>query len=266
MIEIKKKIAPLFISIGAIVIFIAPLIHIDFPKKTRRIFLIEKSISKEKESFKLEYNNLKEDLKKGVIDHKSYVYRINQLIDCNNVKSIELKKKLENEIDKNRVFGFRSLRVFLIGFGIRLPYLLFSTAILFFYKYSYRKLKRNYYLKISIILLYNISFLISFYMIIWFLIPRKDFSLQFYHLLIIIISILSTIFSIYLIKSMYRSFNKSKNNIQKLIRFILSNRKEYILDIATRVNLNVVEKREIKKKLKNYDEQLFDLLKDVDND
>lgn len=264
--EIKKVLIAILIIIGAVTIFIAPLLHIKFPKTPEYLARFKDKINLFEEQKDTELCDLKEKYIQGLITPKEYIEQTEQFQIDRQVKSSLLEYQIENLIDDNRVFGFRNTRIFLIGFGIRLPYILFSTIILFFFLYSRDRLKSNRYLYRSVQILYTISFLISFYMTIWFLLPR-DISLTWYHILIGTLSVLSTVFSIFIVKYY---FDKKSDfiltyKIKELIHFITKSRKT-TLDIAIKASeANPNLKKEISNKLFKYDQELNKTMEKVAN-
>ncbi|WP_234859286.1 hypothetical protein [Aquimarina aquimarini] len=265
MIGNKKVFIPIFIVIGAIIIFIAPLLHINFPKKPEAVKLFEKKI----DDFNLLEDNklcqLKGKLEVNKITYLEYIEQRESLDIDRSARTDLLNFQLKQIVNNHRVFGFRTLRVFLIGFGIRLPYILFSFIILFFFLYSRDKLKTNIYLYRSVVILYTISFLISFYMTIWFVLPQ-DLPVTAYHILIATLTILSSWSSIYLVKYYYDReivFVLSLK-IKELIHFITTSRRTYVLDFAVKASqANPDLKEDIKLKLGEYDEQLEVTMKKV---
>lgn len=262
--ETKKVLISILITIGAVIIFTAPLLHIKFPKTPEYQARFKDKINLFSEKKDKELCNLKEKYIQGLITPKEYIERTDLLQIDRQVQLGMLEYQLRNLIDENRIFGFRSTRIFLIGFGIRLPYILFSTIILFFFLYSRDRLKNNKYLYRSVQLLYTISFLISFYMTIWFLLPR-DMSVTWYHILIGTLSILSTAFSIFIVKYY---FNKKSDfiltyKVKELIRFITKSRKT-TLDIAITASVAHPKlRKDISNKLSKYDDELNETMEKV---
>lgn len=261
MIETKKTFISFIIILGAVIIFTAPLLHITFPKKPGYQVRFEDKIDKFNVDKDAELCNLKEELAQGMIAPRDYIKQVELFLIDREVEATLLDYQLENLIDENRIFGFKNMRIFLIGFGIRLPYLLFSTLIFFFFLYSKDKLKTNIYLYNAVRFLYSISYLISFYMTIWFLLPR-DLPVTAYHILIGCLAILSTICSIFLIKYYYsrKTDFLLSFKVKELVRFITSSRK-YVLDFAVKASqANPNLKNDIKTKLGEFDEELTETM------
>ncbi|WP_281991556.1 hypothetical protein [Aquimarina aggregata] len=264
--ETKKIIISFFILVGAVIIFTAPLLHIGFPKTPDYQKRFEDKIDSFNEIKDAELCDLKEALSQKKISPLDYIEEIELFGVNRRVETDLLNYQLDNLIDNNRVFGFRSMRIFLIGFGIRLPYILFSFVILFFFLYSKKKLKTSIYLYRGVVVLYSISFFISFYLIIWFLLPR-DLPITAYHFLIGILALLGSILSIYFSKYY---FNRRSNlilsfKIKELLHFINTSR-SYVLDFAIKaLQANPDLKKDIRNKIGEYDEELEQTMMKVAN-
>ncbi|WP_299242990.1 hypothetical protein [uncultured Aquimarina sp.] len=263
--ETKNLILPIFILLGAVIIFTAPLLHIYFPKKQNNQIEFEAKINDFNEEKDLALCDLKRQFETDQISSYEYINLLEAFQIDKDVENDLLDYELDKIVDNNRVFGFRSLRVFLIGFGIRLPYILFSAIILFFVLYSREKLKKNIYLYNAVRFLYSIAFLISFYMTIWFLLPR-DLPVTAYHILIGFLATLSSVCSIFLLKYYYSrktDFHLSLK-VRELVRFITQLRKTYVLDFAvkaTQADPNL--KNDIKVKLGEFEEELQETMMKV---
>lgn len=246
-----------------IVINIAPFIHIDFPKKSNEVIRIEQKISDFKSQSNLDLEKIRKQYDIKNITAEKYIEQLDSLTEIHSSTLLSLKSELKTTIDTNRVFGFRSIRTFLIGFGIRLPYLFFSFSILSLFLYSRNKLSQNKNLFIAVKILYNSSFLISFYLLAWFIIPRQDYSPKAYYLMIGLISITSSFISIYLTKHYLDFINRLKRKIQTLISFIKNNRNKY-LELAVEATIaDPNNKDKIKRDLQKYDDELFNTLKEI---
>lgn len=264
MTETKKTFISIIIIIGAVTIFTAPLLHIFFPKKPDYQVNFESKIDKFNKDKDLEFCALEESLNQGEITPAEFIKREKQFLIDRAVSEELLDYQLGNLIDENRIMGWRSIRMFLIGFGIRLPYLFFSSIILIFFFYSKEKLKEDILLYRATKLLYTMSFLISFYMTIWFVLPR-DLPKPLYHLLISVLSIASSICAFYCIRYYY---NKKSNflltyKIKELIHFITKSRKT-TLDMAIKASeADPKLKKDIANKLGEYDDELEETMTKV---
>ncbi|WP_459212757.1 hypothetical protein [Aquimarina rhabdastrellae] len=251
--------------ISCIVISIAPFIHINFPKKEKSVIILEQKISELTSKHLSKTKKLRSLYDDKRISAENYIIKLDLLNNEKQRTLSELRKELQKNVADNRMFGFRTKRVFLIGFGIRLPYLFFSLSILGLFLYNKKKLKKDRNLYIAVKMLYNISFLISFFIVAWFLIPRQDFDSEIYYLMIGLLSILSSFLSIYLIKHYIDIFNSLKFKIRTLISFIKVTRKKY-LELAVESAITDPNNQEkIKQDIKDYDDELFHTLKKVND-
>ncbi len=262
---VNKNIITGLLMICTILICIAPFLHIDFPKKEKNVLLIDQKISEYNKVSDNSRKLLRENYENRKITAENYIIQLDKL----NLKIDRINRELINErkeiINNNRVFGFKTRRLFLIGFGIRLPYIVFSLAILLLYLYSLDKLNKDINLKKAVQLLYNISFLISFYLVIWFMIPRGDLPKNVYYIIIGVLSILASSLSINLIKHFDNTISLFKSRIRLLIKFISKKRINY-LDLAVQISIiDPKRKKQISDNLKKYDDELLEVLKKVDN-
>lgn len=247
-------------------IFTAPLVHIYFPKKTDNVENFEKEIKKYQESIALELSDLKNSYSIGKLSASKYISDRESIEQSFKIQSEKLNVELDAIVDSNRVFGFRTLRTFLIGIGIRLPLILYSFIVLFLVLYSKDKLKTNPYLYKAVSLLYTLSFLISFYLVAWFMIPRSkgkgDFTNEFYYYLIGAISILATLISIYTVKYFDNIITRLKSSISQLITLISDIRINHYFHMAARAQ-NKDNEAVIKKDVEIVEEKIFSTLENI---
>lgn len=251
---------------GAVIIFTAPLVHIYFPKKPDNVKNFENGIKKYEESIVLDLSELKTKYSIGEISASKYISNRELIEQSFKIQSEKLYTELDIIVDSNRVFGFRTLRTFLIGMGIRLPLILYSFIVLFLVLYSKEKLKKNLYLYKAVRLLYTLSFLISFYLVAWFMIPKSkgigDFTNEFYYYLIGAISILATFSSIFAVKYFNNIISSLKSNISQLITLISDIRINHYFQMAAKAQTKDNEAI-IKKDVEILDEKIFSTIEKV---
>ncbi|TSE03494.1 hypothetical protein [Aquimarina algiphila] len=188
---------------------------------------------------------LKSEYIKNNISASSYLFELDKL--NNSFDQIISCSKENVKIAKNefKTFGFSSPRVFLIGFGIRFPYLIFSFIILFFSIYYSKSSDSNLYIKNALSFLYTVSFLISFYMIVWFMWTRsQDLPKLTYYILIGVISVLSTFIVICLSKYYNTSIDILKSKVRLAYSFIINTQQKTVLDFALKAAQESPEKVE----------------------
>lgn len=217
---IGKSIIYVLLFIASVLLFTAPLAHMEFSK-------VNLTVKKEKKALKerlitpleakIAFNRVEYDLNN--ISAINYIKQNDVLV--NELK--KAKKKYTNLsktlVDKYRVFGWKTLRMFLIGFGIRLPFLLFSIII------SFLILKINTNdsnLKRSFVFLQIASYTISFYVLVWCFWYSQDYPLSSYRWVVIGISVLASISTVYFIKYRKLLEHRYSQIIKGLFDFILS--------------------------------------------
>jgi len=262
----KKNLIIILVILGAVIIFTAPLVHIYFPKKPDNVKNFEKGIKEYEESIALDLSELKTRYSKGELSATKYISDRELIEQSFKIQSKKLDIELDAIVDSNRVFGFNTLRTFLIGIGIRLPLILYSFIVLFLVLYSKEKLKTNPYLYKAVTLLYTLSFLISFYLVAWFMIPKSkgkgDFTNEFYYYLIGTISILATFISIFMVKYFDNIISRLKKNISQLITLISDIRINHYFHMAAKAQTKENEAI-IKKDVEIVEEKIFSTLEKV---
>lgn len=214
-----KKFALIF---TAIPFFIAVFIHIDLPKKPKEviayeIYLYNMGVSKELALEVIKDYSLKFDL--SVAEYHKRTDIINN--EFNRLEKIN-DMTYDSIVDENRIFGFRTLRLFLIGFGTRVNILFIS--VIFFISLFVKDANLN-----EVFKLVAISFVAQgLYVCTWFLWDGDDYPNSFYYTAIAIMSIVGT-FLTYLLITRYEShIIKLKGTIQFAIKFYWVIRKKFI--------------------------------------
>lgn len=214
--------------IGVMILFIAPLIHIEFDKKNHKVEAYKAKVNKQilkpiEESLK----TLRLGYEQRKISAENYITNKDKL-DLKLLKAQqEYKKLVEIEKNKNRVFGWLTTRKFLIGFGIRFPYLLFSLIISYLISLINTKDKS---LKRAFTFLQLALYTISGYVIIWCFWYSQDYPLSSYRFVAILLSALVSFLLYYFIRytrvSLYAKNYKLKHIIRMLFDFILVDSKQ----------------------------------------
>ena len=210
------------------ILFIAPLIHIEFDKKNKLVEIYKKETSKQTiEPIEKSLIQLKADYKRGKITAESYIQRADEL----NITLLGAKEKYDKLIkikeDDNRVFGWLTMRKFLNGFGVRVPYFLFSLIISYLISIINTKEKS---LKITFTFLQLSCYTISSYLIIWCFWYSQDYPLSSYRFTALAISALVSFSLYFFIKSrrdsLVQKLERLKYVIRNLFDFILMDSKE----------------------------------------
>ena len=209
----------LLIIIGAIPFFIAPFIHIIIPKKSLKVKEYIKYIDDVKRAQATSLTNLKKNSLVKKISLQEYLDKESQLLsefsEINNINEKEYSTLKNND----KVFGFRSLRVFYIGFGTRIVILF--LAVLFFISFHINdngmKKVLNY---------IALSFIgVGIYLNIWFLWDGQDYPQSFYFLAIGLMTIIGIITTYMLVIRHKTLSTKFKTIINQLIVFIINSDK-----------------------------------------
>mgnify|MGYP006924537221 CR=1 FL=1 len=206
--KFQKIIIFSIILTGALIILVAPLIHMKFPVRNQEIVDYKNSLaSKEKkiiskiQTLKTKYQSKEISAENYIIKQEKLAKEIEESINFN-------KTLLAKKIDSQRLFGWSSTRKFLIGFGIRLPYLILSLIISILVvenKRSHSGFKNGFFiLQIS-------CFAMAFYQLIWCFWSSDDFPMEVYWYAFLIFSIAIAVISSYF-------FRYYESNIDKIIK------------------------------------------------
>lgn len=184
------------VLMGAI-IFIAPLVHIDFPRKTAAVAAYEEELAREVSVLENDILALKDQYKGGQLDAVTYIVLSEDIRKQLRMQRQVNETLLKEKIDSQRVFGWESPRIFLIGFGIRLPYLLFSVIISLL---IFRIRTRDRYLSRAFFFLQVLCYTIALYELVWCFWYSQDYPLETYRVAIIGICLLFAVFAINMVK------------------------------------------------------------------
>lgn len=212
----SKKIFNFLLLIGAIFIFIAPFVHINFSKKNANTEVYKKKLYSE---------NIKplEEEKKELIKSIEGKNEFNQgkfkkYLDLENLIQIENKKYkrlVKAKIEKNSFQGWHTTRSFLIAFGNRFPTLIFCLIISYLVQLLNTK---DRHLKNTLRYLQLLCYTIAFYQIIWCFWNYKDYPLKYYRYIIIIVSFIVSVMFINFVH-----YKKAlRNRLTLLIRDLFS--------------------------------------------
>lgn len=208
--------------LGAVLIFTAPLSHMIFSKTNPKVDSYKKELALTVLDVENKITDNRCDLENNIIKKDRYLYNLDSL-NTQKKNIIEQNEVALNLfIDKNRVFGWRTTRDFILGLGVRLPYLLLSfivSFLIFKINTKEKSLKRYFFwLQIS-------CYSISFYFMFWVFWTSQDFPLKTYRWIFVLFSIISSIATVYFI-SYKKAFQlKSSLIIEKLIVLVLTNDK-----------------------------------------
>jgi len=221
-----NKIKYILIAIGAMIISSAPFWHIEFPKYSNLV-----TSKKEEVNFKRDSRNqarevlieeLENYIKTNPNDKLSYLakdYIQKKNIAKLNNNSLSLLKK--NEV----FFGYDSFRDFLYNFGMFMLILCLSLVIVNCAR-EFKSTNKD--LSISVFIIGFTSLLVSLFFFNWAFFVEVDYSINVYHCVIVIVSVLIALSSFLFYKYKTTLFHKLKSTIS----YILKIRRVYITDLA----------------------------------
>jgi predicted PurR-regulated permease PerM len=215
------------IILGAIPFFIAPFIHIIMPKKSQEVKEYIKYVDNLKDEQKTSLENLKESSLANGISLQKYLNQESKLLNAHSFTNTKVEKKLLKLRQNQMAFGFRTMRVFLIGFGTRIVILFLAIILLFSFYVQDEGIKK-------VIRYISYSFIgVGLYLNIWFLWDGHDYPQSYFYLAIGLMTVIGLI-TTYLLVTKYESIStKLKGVINQLIVFIIKSEK-YIENKSTR--------------------------------
>lgn len=202
--------------------FIVVFIHIGLPKVSDEVLEYARYMKNYAESEKITLAALKNYALENDMPIRDY-HNLETVITKEFTRiEIEHDNILDQKVDKHRVVGFKSLRVFLIGFGIR-SVLLFLAILLFI----------SYYIKdkglLKIINWAALCFVAQgLFINNWFLLDEADYEPYVYYITISIMSLLGA----YLVYKFVRRYEglivRLKNALEYAIKRYWKIKKKYI--------------------------------------
>jgi len=212
----------IIVILGAILIFIAPLVHIDFPITNSKVEAFKKSKKIIFEDFRRQKEEIRKNYNKGLITGEEKIAQDDLLTEKENTFLMQYQKELKTVIDKNRIFGWKTWKKFLIGFGVRLPYLFFTLMIVFFIQKLDTKDK---YLKRTFTFTTIALFTTSFYQLIWVFWDKQDFPKGYYYVTALALGFIASLIAVSFLKYRKSLELKFKGVINQLIVFIINSDK-----------------------------------------
>ncbi len=202
-------------------------------------------IKKERNNVKKELHQLIYNLQDGIIDTKTFTNKIKKLTPLYKkleTKSTVLFNELIQEKEKQKVFGFKSFKIFIANISMPILAINLSLFLVFFYLKEEDRFLKKITLPISLLGLLSSTFYFA-----WALYPNKDFSKFTYLTLLLSFSITSSIIAFFLVKYFYILLTFDfKFKIQNLLKFIIydikykyikkEDQKEYIQDYLEEIN------------------------------
>jgi len=231
---------------GAVLIFAAPLIHAEFSKKNPKVEKYKDKLNSSIEAIEFNLQTLELEYESGSINAKQYITSFKYFASKIKSQEAENDKLLSAMVDSERIFDWKTMRIFLIGLGTRIPFLFFSILISFF---IVRENTKDRYLSKAYTFLQVSCYTISFYLLIWVFWPSQDFSLEVYRWGIIASCVPIAIGCTYFIKY----YDSNRTILKSKIRYIM-----YLM-----IN-KAVDKGHIKDENKYEDDIIYPALKKLD--
>lgn len=251
----------LFIGIflGALIILVAPLVHISFPKKNQVVEQYKEVLNQPVHKLKAKIVDLRSSYDEGGIPASEYIIENDKL----NITLTELlatnKSLVKTKVDEARVFGWTTTRKFIIGFGIRLPFLIFSIIISMLIARDQTRVKN---LKKAFFILQSACYTISFYVIIWCFWYVQDYPLEVYWFAMLTFCVVAGIFTTFA----FRYYDSNLIKIVKIkgsfLNFIVEIRNKHYKPMLRKAMIQGLYddeyQEEIKQETKEFDERLRD--------
>lgn len=245
-IGIANRLIHVIIILGAVLIFTAPFWHVDLPRERKEISILKEKLELGETMLANEMLDLRNKYDIGALSAKDYIslsdLKQNELLDLREVNSTIISEA----IDKQRVLSWKSPRAFILGLGVRLPYVLFSLIISLLILVRKGDSK---YLKYAFSFLQVACWSISAYLMIWVFWDFQDYSLKTYRYGFIAISILIGTACAYFISNYEMTISILKYKIR------------YIMNLMVR---QAVKKGHIKDENKYEDDIIYPALKKLD--
>ncbi|MDB0610936.1 hypothetical protein PL371_03425 [Tenacibaculum maritimum] len=185
--------------------------------------MYKKELEKEVDSIDKELVSYREKYDNGNISAENYI-EINDILSKRKEEIILRNKKLiKLKVDKERFFGWKTIRKFYVGLGVRLPFLFMSIIISFL---IFKLETKDKYLKRALFFLQTSCYGLSFYYMLWVFWYSQDYSIVAYRWFFIAFSLSSAAATVYFIS--YR--NVFVSNLETKLKGVVS----YILEIRTK--------------------------------
>ena len=184
------------VVLAALFVLIVPLSYIFFPKKNLEVELYKKVLQEKVDVLTKEKSRLNLDYENGNISAEYYIAADRDITELLAEQVHENQIRIKRKTNMERVFDWKTNRVFMIGLGVRLPYLIFTLIIYFLVgAFSAESTRLNRALRFLVIC----CFTISFYELIWVFWPSQDYPIQTYMWRILIMCLISSMVMIKLL-------------------------------------------------------------------
>lgn len=223
----------------------APLVHIGFPKKNLKVEAYSDKLDDSVKILDSELAHLREQYDNGEISGDTYISLSDTVKEKKTAQEKVNEKLYDEKVEQERVFGWKTWRVFLIGFGIRIVYLFFSIIITLLVVFFIRPEKGN--LKNALTTLQVFCYAISIYEITWVFWPSQDYPIETYWVAMLLGSVILSMalvsflmwyrFKIERLQDIAKNLIRFTYNIETVGRYIIpEKRKKYKRERTELVN------------------------------
>ncbi len=238
---IKQYLSIIFVVTFILITFITAFLQVFLEKDNKAVINARNAhitVKKERNRLRNNLYRIVDNYQRGQISDNLFISQIKkaQLYQSLEDDSAELYNILIKEKEKQRIFGFRNLKIFFSNLAMPLVTVLLSFTLLFL---SYKE--EDLFLKRILFFLSFFGSISGLFYLVWIFYPEKDISNRVYFAMFFLVSILSFILIRFYIKYSYSLIQlKSKIFIQKLLYYIIKeikdkyikkeDKKEYVQD------------------------------------
>lgn len=217
---------------GAIILLVAPLVHMALPKSNANVDLYEAQLEQHLKPLELQLERLTQEYATSDRPAKEYIAKYDQV--ASTIKSIKSKndKLITLKTDASRYWGWKTKRTFWIGFGVRLPLLIMAIiiSILIANRQSTEKNRDK-----ALFILQTACYAIALYEVVWCFWYAQDYPLSTYWYALLIFTLLAGAFITYQFRY-YRSVMGLLHKVKAdFIDFLVEFRNSYYQPLLVRI-------------------------------
>lgn len=218
-INVKSILFYITLIIGASLI-VAPLVHKVLPSTNYAVESYKQELSTKIKPIDESIMLLRQSYKNNEITAEDFITKNDKLVELKNSLLETNKKLLNQKKEDSRIFGWLTWKRFGAGFGVRLPYLLFSLLISWLISKINTRSNKN--LKNTFLYIQITCYTSAFYQLIWCFWYSQDYPLKAYLWFAIALCMFLSVLFVYFIN--YRELFKHKFElkIKTLFTFIYS--------------------------------------------
>jgi len=222
----------LFIILGATILVVAPLYHISLPKDNPIVENHQIELDRKESQFENELANLKFDYSEERITARDYIIDSEILRREIAQFRVENAKELKEKVDSSRYLGWRTGRMFWMGFGIRLP--LFVMAIIISILISNRQSDQKY-RNSALFWLQASCYAMALYQLVWCFYSSQDYPLSTYWYALLGLTLLAGTFITYQFRYYVSVMGKLHRLQAEFMDFLVEMRNEHYEPLLRKV-------------------------------